>query len=207
MIEWLAFASYIAVMSITPGPNNIMLASSGVNFGFRRTVPHIFGISLGCALQLALCTVALTLVLRWIGPLRLPFALAGCGYLLWLSWQLARAGAPGEAAGRAAHRPMSVWGAAIFQWINPKAWVMVVNTAILFAPAQSQLLQGAALLSLGIALINLPCISVWALAGDALRRQLQHPAALRIFNLTMAVLMGGTALWLLHGELLQAGAG
>ncbi|MGC0154309.1 LysE family translocator [Chromobacterium vaccinii] len=194
-----ALLSYIALMSITPGPNNLMLASSGVNFGFRRTVPHMLGISLGCALQVFIVGMLLAQMLGWLSSWRPPLAVAGCVYLLWLSWQIARAGRP-EAREQA--RPLSFVGAALFQWLNPKAWVMVLNASILFMPAGGGPLVAALLLALAFAVVNLPCISVWAWGGEKLRRWLAAPRALLAYNLTMGALMAVTALWLLCDELL-----
>ncbi|WP_024301836.1 LysE family translocator [Pseudogulbenkiania sp. MAI-1] len=198
----LPLLTYFAVMSITPGPNNLMLAASGVNFGFRRTVPHMLGISLGVALQLFITAALLAYVLNGLSALRLPLGVAGCLYLLWLSWGILRAGRP-EADSEA--RPLGFFGAALFQWLNPKAWVMVINTSILFAPEAGQVLWTAALLSLACALVNLPCIGVWAWTGDRLRRWLDGERARRLFNTVMAVLMAGTALWLLADEIRHAG--
>ncbi|POZ60958.1 LysE family translocator [Chromobacterium alticapitis] len=194
-----ALLSYVALMSITPGPNNLMLASSGVNFGFRRTVPHMLGISLGCALQVFIVAMLLAQALGWLASWRLPLAVAGCVYLLWLSWKIARAGRP-EAREQA--RPLGFVGAALFQWLNPKAWVMVLNASILFMPAgEGGRLAAALLLALAFALVNLPCISVWAWGGERLRRWLAAPRALLYYNLAMGGLMAATALWLLCDEL------
>ena len=119
-----------------------MLTASGVNFGFRRTIPHMLGISLGCAFQVFLMASLLSLLLDGIQAARPPLALLGCAYLLWLSWKIARAGQP-EAG--AAAKPLGFVGAALFQWLNPKAWVMVINAAILFMPpALEQRWLGAA---------------------------------------------------------------
>ncbi|WP_047243600.1 LysE family translocator [Chromobacterium subtsugae] len=193
-----ALLSYVALMSITPGPNNLMLASSGVNFGFRRTVPHMLGISLGCALQVFVVAMLLAQALGWLASWRLPLAAAGCVYLLWLSWKIARAGRP-EAREQA--RPLGFVGAALFQWLNPKAWVMVLNASILFMPAGGAKLAAALLLAVVFAAVNLPCISVWAWGGERLRRWLAAPRALLMYNLTMGALMAVTALWLLYDEL------
>ena len=89
-----SFFSYVTVMSITPGPNNLLLATSGVNFGMRRTLPMVFGILIGCALQTAIAGLALEVLLHWMASVRLPLTLVGCGYLLWLSWKIFRANAP-----------------------------------------------------------------------------------------------------------------
>jgi threonine/homoserine/homoserine lactone efflux protein len=194
-----ALISYVAVMSITPGPNNMMLATSGVQFGMRRTLPHVFGISVGLGILVFLISALLAFALALLGVVRLPLALAGCLYLLWLSWQIARAARPD---GATEARPMGFVGAALFQWLNPKVWVMVINIAVLFMPSANGMSLASALLLAGLcALINLPCIGVWALAGDRLRHALASRRGLMLFNLTMALFMAGTALWLMVDEL------
>lgn len=197
MFEPIAFVTYFAVMSITPGPNNLMLASSGVNFGFRRTLPHMLGVSGGCALQLLIIATLFSAAVAALGTARIWLAAGGCTYLLYLSWQLFRAGAPG--AGTSKHRPMSFFGAALFQWVNPKAWLMAINSAILFLPAGTA--TAAIALAAVAAAVNLPCIAVWAAGGDWLRNGLQNPNSLRVFNRAMASLLAATAIWLLIDEM------
>ena len=202
MLE-VALLSYVGVMSITPGPNNLMLATSGVNYGFRRTLPHMLGISIGCSAQVFITASLLAWVLQWVQVARLPLAVAGCLYLLWLSWKIAGAASP--QAGQEG-RPMSFAAAALFQWVNPKAWVMVLNASILFMPAAtSQRLAAALLLAVIFAVVNLPCISLWAWMGERLRHLLASRRGLLMFNLGMGLLMGGTALYLLLDELRHAG--
>jgi len=193
----LPLLTYMATMSVTPGPNNLMLAASGVNFGFRRTLPHMLGISIGVGIQIVLVAGLLAWVMEWLGALRLELVLAGCGYLLWLAWRQARAGQPGNSESR---QPLGFFGAALFQWVNPKAWMMVLNAALLFLP------QGGwkAALSMAImcTVVNLPCIAVWAIAGDKLRFRLRDPQALRIFNYSMALLLAATAVWIMVDEVM-----
>lgn len=196
----LPLLSYVSLMSITPGPNNLMLAASGVNFGFRRSVPHLLGISIGHGVQVLIVALLLGWVMTLLNDWRLLLSLTGCGYLFWLSWQVWLAGAP-EA--KEAVTPMSFLGAAAFQWVNPKAWVMVVNTSLLFLPAAAGWPQALALAAL-CALINFPCICLWAALGEALRRYLSQPRARRLFNGVMAGLMAATAAWLLWDELTLA---
>lgn len=193
----LPLLTYVVTMSVTPGPNNLMLAASGVNFGLRRTLPHLLGVSIGHGVQVLIVAGALTWVMAWLEALRLPLVFAGCAYLLWLALRQARAGAPG--AGGAA-RPLGFLGAAAFQWVNPKAWMMVFNVAILFLPRDGGW-PAALVLALLCALVNLPCIALWAVAGDRLRRWMKQPRVLQAFNLTMAALLALTALWILVDEL------
>ncbi|MFC0228955.1 LysE family translocator [Serratia aquatilis] len=192
-----AFISYVTVMSITPGPNNLMLASSGVHFGLRRTLPMMFGISLGCAVQLALTTTLLAMILNWAGAIRFPLAVMGCAYLLWLSWKLFKAASPDA---KQQMRPMRFVGGALFQAVNPKAWLMVINVAILFTPHEGVTVSQALLTIAGFTAVNIPCILVWAWMGDRLRQALRVTWKLRLFNGVMSGLMAATALWLLFEE-------
>ena len=188
----LPLMTYVATMSVTPGPNNIMLAASGVNFGFRRTLPHLLGVSVGNSVQVLIVASGLAWVMAWLDALRLPLVVVGCAYLLWLALRQARAGQPGR-GGRV--EPLGFVAAALFQWVNPKAWMMVLNVAILFLPRDADWMTAAGLALLCMS-VNLPCITVWAVAGARLRTWLQQPAALRVFNYTMAALLAATALWI-----------
>lgn len=193
-----ALVSYIVIMSITPGPNNLMLASSGVNFGFWRSVPHILGIAFGHSLQFALTALMLQWILNWLANWRLFLAFFACSYLLYLAWKIFHAGKPEE---KKRLRPMSFIGAAAFQWLNPKGWVMVINTAILFLPSgQENMLHPIAMLALILSVVNIPCVALWAWLGDGMRRFLNDAQHLFYFNAVMALLLALTALTLFYGE-------
>jgi len=197
-----ALVSYVGVMSVTPGPNNLLLAASGVHFGWKKTLPHVLGISAGHFVQVFVTVFLFSAVVGVFSGIRPWLAMVGGAYLLWLSWHLLRAGAPEE---KKARRPMNLVEAALFQAINPKAWVMVVNVALFFAPGQAGDWAGAVLLAACCAAINLPCVAVWAFAGDRLRRLLSQGRAALVFNAVMAGLMAATALWLMAEELLPHG--
>lgn len=203
MMVDLPLLTYVATMSVTPGPNNLMLAASGVNFGLRRTVPHILGVSVGHGSQVFLVGLALSWIMQWLDALRWPLVAVGCLYLLWLAWRQSRAGQPGT---RRQARPLGFVGGALFQWINPKGWMMVINTVILFLPRDGGWLAGVKLTLWCIA-VNLPCVAVWAVAGDRLRFWLQRPGCLRLFNYTMASLLAVTAAWILLDESLAVSDG
>lgn len=178
------FALFMLIGSITPGPNNVMLLASGANFGIRRSLPHMFGISVGfAAMQLAvglglgalfLASPAAQAVLRVVG----------LGYILWLAWRIATAGSVGDAAAPA--RPLSFLQAALFQWVNVKAWMLVTGAvAVYSAPGEPAFL----VLALITMIVNIPCILVWLVLGVGIRRLLSRPAWLRAFNGTMAALL------------------
>lgn len=189
-----SFFSYVTVMSITPGPNNLLLATSGVNFGFKRTLPMLFGILLGCAIQMLLASVALDALLHWMGAIRLPLTIVGCSYLLWLSWKIFRAGAPQL---RERPRPMTLVGGILFQAVNPKAWLMVTNVALMYANS-----NGVITVLLGFAALNLPCILIWAALGDRLRSHLQIAWKRQAFNSLMALSLVATTVWMLYDAVL-----
>jgi len=197
-----ALISYVGVMSVTPGPNNLLLAASGVHFGWRRTVPHVLGISFGHFVQVGLVVALFGAMVGLFGGVRPWLAVAGGVYLLWLSWKIAHAGAPADREGGADRKPMGFFEAALFQAVNPKAWIMVINVALFFAPQRAGDWAGAFGLAALSAAINLPCVSIWALTGDRLRKVLARGRAALIFNGVMASLMAGTALWLVIEEFL-----
>ncbi len=176
-----AFAS-----SITPGPNNVMLLASGANFGFRRTVPHMVGISMGHALMVALVGLGLVGLFVAVPWLRTALTILSAVYLLWLAWKIANAAPPGAA--EATGRPLTFVQAAAFQWVNPKAWYMAIYAQTNYAPADAPW-AGPVLVALVFAAVNLPSVSAWAWGGTRIRRWLAVPGRLRAFNVTMAVLL------------------
>jgi len=198
----LALVSYVGVMSVTPGPNNLLLAASGVHFGWRRTLPHLLGISLGHFVQVLVVVAVFGAVVGVFAGVRPWLALVGGAYLLWLSWHILRAGAPEEREGR---KPMGLVEAALFQAVNPKAWVLVINVALFFAPQQAGDWAAATGVAALCAAVNLPCVAVWAFAGDRLRRFLARGRAALVFNAVMAALMAVTALWLMYEEWMPHG--
>lgn len=185
-----AFSMFALVTSITPGPNNFMLLASGVNFGFRSSVPHMLGISSGFLLMVLAVGLGLAEVfsqfpwlydlLKWVGAI----------YMLYLAWCIATSGpledTPSPTAGLA--KPMSLWGAAAFQWVNPKAWIMAVGAFSTYVPASSGLVIIASVAAL-FAVINLPSVGAWALFGSSLRHVLQVRRNLLAFNYSMAGLL------------------
>jgi threonine/homoserine/homoserine lactone efflux protein len=195
MIDLLPLATYIAVMSITPGPNNVMVTASAVAFGYRRTVPHLLGIGLGCAFQVALVCLGLGAIFVQVPLLHDALRWFGAAYMAYLAWRLLRAGqVDGESDPRA--RPISFLEAAAFQFLNPKAWVMAITVASLFLPPSLGPVLGALYVGTVMAVVNFPCVSVWALFGSAMRRLLSEPRWRRAFNwvLAAALVVTGAAM-------------
>jgi len=184
---FLALLAFAFVSSVTPGPNNLMLLSSGVTFGLRRTIPHMLGIGFGFVVLLLAIGAGLGALLTAFPALHLLLKIAGGAYLLYLAYKLATSGAPeADEAGNA--RPLGFWGAVAFQWVNPKGWVMGV-TAMATYTAQDSYWPTMLLVAFAFGLVNLPCVSLWAGLGVMLRNWLADPTRLRIFNITMAALL------------------
>lgn len=193
---FIALLVYAFVTSVTPGPNNFMLLASGVNFGFWRTFPHMCGIGFGFFTLLIGVGAGLGAVLAAFPQLHLVLKIAGGAYLLYLAWKIATSRTLGK-EGDAKARPMTFVEASLFQWVNPKAWVMAVTAMALYAdpanPVWSMLLVACV-----FALTNFPSVSVWATFGVALRGFLADPVRLKWFNIAMGVLLALTLIPMLR---------
>ena len=196
MESLLPLTLFAFVSSITPGPNNIMLTSSGILFGFVRSIPHMLGITFGFGVMLALCASGVGALLLAVPGLHLILKTLGSGYLLYLAWQLRGMALKSEGAVRA--KPMSFFGAALFQFANPKAWVMALTGASAFLPAMQPVWLAIALFCVVFCVVNLPCIGIWAGTGVALRRYLTQPVWQRAFCIVMVLLTvySSVAIWL-----------
>ncbi|WP_241574283.1 LysE family translocator [Rosenbergiella nectarea] len=184
-----SYISYVVVMSVTPGPNNVMLATSGVNYGLKKTLPMVLGIIAGCLVQLLFSILAFEQLLHWMAMIRIPLTLLGSGYLFWLAWKIFRSAAPELTQ---ASTPMSFFGAVLFQAVNPKAWLMCLNVALVYA---ADIPLSWMLLSYG--LTTLPCVIIWAMLGDKMSGLLQDASKRWVFNSVMALTLVMTASWML----------
>lgn len=192
-MDWTWFLSagaFAVAMSATPGPNNTMVVASGATYGFARTVPHMLGIAAGFPVMLVvLGTAGLPLltdprvhaVLKWVGA----------AYLLWLAWKIARSDSdPADPTVKTSGRPLGFLQAALFQWVNPKAWIIAAGAlATHTAQAAAAPLAATLLLALLFGLVALPCLGLWTLIGVGTARVLRTRRALRLFNLAMAGLL------------------
>jgi len=189
----LSLALFALVSSITPGPNNMMLLASGVNFGFAASLRHIVGISTGFLVMLLAVGLGLGQVFVAYPLVHETMKWAGAVYMLYLAWSIVHSAAPasGAAHGSAVtlrRRPLGFWGAAAFQWINPKAWVMAVGYFSTYVPVGGRW-SDVVFTSVLFALVNLPSCGSWALMGQHLRRFLADARSRRIFNWLMAGLL------------------
>ncbi|TGV13223.1 LysE family translocator [Mesorhizobium sp. M8A.F.Ca.ET.173.01.1.1] len=189
---FLALLVYALVTSITPGPNNLMLLASGVNFGIARTVPHMLGISIGFLVLLLAVGFGLGAVLTAFPALHAGLKIAGAVYLLYLAWKIAMSRSL-SGKGETNARPMRFVDAAAFQWVNPKAWVMAITAMAVYTNPERPFLS-VILIGVAFTVVNLPSVSVWAGFGTALRGFLSDAVRLKWFNIAMGVLLAAT-LW------------
>lgn len=184
----IALAGFSLVSSITPGPNNLMLLASGVNFGFLRTIPHMIGIGFGFALLLLAVGFGLGQLLEHAPALYTALKFIGGAYLVYLAYRIAVSGPISEKQGEARGRPMLFIEAVAFQWVNPKAWVMAVTAMALYTSADNYVLS-VLVVVLVFTIINVPSVAVWCGMGMGLRGFLSDPRRLRFFNVAMALLL------------------
>ncbi|MBJ7555661.1 LysE family translocator [Marinomonas spartinae] len=214
---FLGVAVFAFVMSVTPGPNNMMLLASGAQFVFRRTLPHMLGIILGMASLLLAILLGLGSLFILYPPLYSVLKWVGGAYLLWLAWKIANAPTDkmstqkpnlvpsGQCSDLQPENidkqmvPMRWWQAALFQYANPKAWMMSIGCVSSFSLAGDLYVQSGFWIIMLFACMGFPAITIWVLAGEAIRRKLTSVKRQRLFNIVMGVLTASTLLLIIKG--------
>lgn len=194
--QLLALSVFAAVSSGTPGPNNLMILTSGVNFGMKRSIPHLMGITLGFCFMIFCVGMGLQTMFTVVPQLETILRYGGTAYLLWLAWKIAHSAPPSSSAREdTSAKPMGFWAATAFQWVNPKAWFMAISAITTYASSTDGGVNGGGklvqvlLVVLIFGLINLPLVACWGWFGSAMRQFLQDPKKLKLFNWTMAILL------------------
>ncbi len=184
-----ALMAFAFVSSITPGPNNLMLMASGANFGFRQTIPHMLGVALGFTLMIVLVGVGLVQIFDVFPVTYKVLRICSITYLLYLAYKIATATAP-QGTQISKKTPFTFVQAALFQWVNPKAWTMALTAVSVYSPTRS--VETIVIVALVFGVINLPSVSVWTVLGQQLKAILTNSVRLRVFNFTMAFLLVGS---------------
>ena len=186
MIElYIALVLFAFVSSVTPGPNNIMLLASGANFGFIKTIPHMLGISIGHVFMTILIGTLVMEIFK-LYPITFTFLKIFCAiYLLYFAWKIASLSIKNSES--TTSKPFSFYQAAIFQWVNPKAWAMSLTAITIYAPEKN--FTSVVLVAVIFGFVNLPCVSIWTIFGQNLRRYLNTNIRMKFFNFTMAILL------------------
>ncbi len=184
-----AFALFAVATSVTPGPNNIMIATSAANNGVRATVPHMLGISLGFGAMVVIVGLGLAGPLAAHPGLHTALRWIGGAWILWIAWSIARAGSVALPDGPSRTAPMGFAAAALFQWVNPKAWIMAVATTTTYTSPERGLAEQILVLGAMFTVLAIPCTLLWSLFGAGAGRVLRSPMQLRTFNAVMAALL------------------
>ena len=181
-----ALVTFALVSTIRPGPNNLMLMASGANFGFGRTVPHMSGILAGVLVMFVLVGIGLSQVFdAWPASFQVLKVISVL-YLVFLAWKIATAAGPGEGAA-AGGKPLTFIQAALFQWVNPKVWVVALTAITVYSPSRN--IEAVLVVALVFGMITLPSVTIWTLMGQQLAKLLTNNLRLRIFNGIMAALL------------------
>lgn len=192
MTTIIAMTLFALVTSITPGPVNIIATATGASFGFWRTIPHIFGASLGFTLILVLMGAGLANVFDQYSNAMAVLTLAGAGFLFYTSYKIAFA--PTDQSNAQQNTPPGVLEGALCQWLNPKAWIVAIAGVAVFVTSGSSTLG---IFSVLFFLVCFLSISVWAMMGGAIRRMLKTSESTRIFNVLMGLLQALTVTYML----------
>ncbi|MFT2090104.1 LysE family translocator [Paraglaciecola sp. 2405UD69-4] len=181
-----ALLLFTLVSSATPGPNNLMLMTSGANYGFKRTLPHLLGVNLGFMFMVVLVGLGLTKLFDAYPVIYNILKVVSVAYLLYLAFKIATSD-PTMASNKGESKPMSFIQAVIFQWVNPKAWTMALMAISVYAPSNN--VEAVLFVTMVFGMVNLPCITVWTILGKNIRRFLTNSKRLRVFNCLMASML------------------
>jgi threonine/homoserine/homoserine lactone efflux protein len=193
---FVALFTFAGISAWTPGPNNTILLASGINYGFKRTVPMVLGVAFGFPFMIGIVGLGLGKVFESYPIIYSTLKYVGSAYMLWLAWKIAKS-TPSE-ANAAEKPPMSFMQGALFQWINPKAWVMAVTATSAYTLA-SDYHRGLAVVVTTFVLMGLTSASGWALFGAGLRDLMNDPRYFRQINIALAIaLVVSIALMLRH---------
>ena len=180
---------FVFSTSITPGPNNLMIMSSGLNFGVGRSLPHLLGICLGFPAMIIAIGLGLGALFSQFPILHEIIRWVGIAYLLYLAWVIANTREVGSAEGK---KPFTFLQAVAFQWVNPKGWIMAVGALAAFTTPDGAMLLEAGRIALTFILIGGPCIIIWMMFGVGLKQLLKDPRHLRAFNIAMGLLLAAS---------------
>jgi threonine/homoserine/homoserine lactone efflux protein len=170
--------------TMTPGPNNFMILNSGLSYGVRRSLPHYFGICFGFPAMVLLVALGLGVIFLQYAWLEQLLKVVGSAYMLYLAWCMVKSSTASDETALA--KPFSFMQALLFQWVNPKAWMMAIGAISIFSTAESHF-QNALLVSTIFLLVCLPCIGLWLVGGAYLQNILKNAKQQRCFNILMAI--------------------
>ena len=191
-VEYSALILFTIATSITPGPNNLMIMTSGVNYGFRRSMPHLLGIDIGFVLMIVGVGLGISQLFVQVPQLLIWLKLVGVIYLVYLAYRIATSPTKplvADVLDEMKHKPLSFIQAALFQWVNPKAWIMIIGAIVTYTNTSMDYTLQVGIIALFFLFLGTPCTFMWLGFGTALKRYLANPLHLKMFNVVMASLL------------------
>ncbi|TQV87603.1 LysE family translocator [Aliikangiella coralliicola] len=186
-MEYTALILFTLATSITPGPNNVMIMTSGANHGFRKSIPHLLGIDLGFPIMLIAIGLGAGQIFQQSPSIFIWLKIIGSLYLTYLAYKIATAPVQNFEAKKA--KPMTFFQAVLFQWVNPKAWIMCIGAVVTYTVAEGSYFQQVLVIALLFFTFGSPCTVTWLWFGSSLKKVLSNPKYLRAFNLSMGLLL------------------
>ena len=189
-MEYLAIIAFSVTACVTPGPNNAMIMASGLNYGIRRSMPHYLGIVLGFPTMVLAVGMGIAQLFELYPVMHLVLKIAGAAYLSYLAYKIATA--PVSETSVSEGTPFTFIQAAAFQWVNPKAWVLAVGATVTYTTLGEGYVLQVITIGLIFMIFGAPCIMLWLWGGASLKTLMRNPGTVRIFNISMALLLIGS---------------
>ena len=189
-MEYLAIIAFSVTSCVTPGPNNAMIMASGLNYGIRRSMPHYLGIVLGFPTMVLAVGMGIAQLFELYPVMHLVLKIAGAAYLSYLAYKIATA--PVSETSVSEGKPFTFIQAAAFQWVNPKAWVLAVGATVTYTTLGEGYVLQVITIGLIFMIFGAPCIMLWLWGGASLKTLMRNPGTVRIFNISMALLLIGS---------------
>ncbi|ADG91764.1 Lysine exporter protein (LYSE/YGGA) [Arcobacter nitrofigilis DSM 7299] len=183
----ISIATFALTATITPGPNNVLLLSSGLTFGYKRTLPHVFGVFLGFGLMVLLVGLGIGIVFERFPIVLKILKVIGILYLFWMAYKIGSS--KGHMKIKEKHKPFTFIQAALFQWVNPKGWIMSMTAMSIFVTSKENSIAQVVIIAFLFLLAGAISCNVWAMGGVALKRFIKEESHVRKFNLIMAILL------------------
>jgi threonine/homoserine/homoserine lactone efflux protein len=193
---FLGLITFYFVMFFTPGPNNVMLTISGIKFGFKKTIPHMIGIPIGHTIQIISVSLGLGVIFQKYPEVQNILKYIGCGYLFFLAYKMfgsLNIKNNNENSGR----PMKLYEASLFQFLNPKAWVVALTVVTVFFPREENFIKAMLFVSLTAPLICSFSVMTWAGFGSTIRIFISNNKIKKFIEVLMSVLLIITAIFIL----------
>ena len=185
----LSLATFTLSTVISPGPNNIMLLSSGLTFGYKKTIPHMFGIMIGFSIMVIIVGLGMGVVFERFPLIFTILKVIGVLYLFWMAYKIANNSSSYDVDTDLNGNPFTFLQAAAFQWVNPKAWIVAITAISVFVTSTQNSFIQVLTISFIYLLSSIVSTNIWALGGVVLKKFLKEEKSIKIFNISMASLL------------------